>query len=933
MADQPPTGRARGRSRGKSRGPTGPPQQESAMRRPGFEGAGPSQGYQQPPQQYQQPSQQYQQPPQQYQQQPGYQQRPGFQQPPQQQPAYQQPPGGMAGRPPPQQVPPHMPPTGRAAHRPAGAIARPGDVAPVQPLVQQMGAMSLGGGDTAGRGARRGRRDDIAILATRPQRITDKKGTTGNPVKLLSNYFRLLTMPNWAIQQYHVEFAPNIESSRLRSALLRDHRDRFGGSYIFDGMSDLKSATRLEHKVTELYSQRRTDGAQIRITVKHVQELAPNNPELLRIFNTQMRRNLESMQFVQIRRQFFNAAGPKPISRHGLEVWEGLTTAVGQHDGGILMVVDTVHKVLRTENVLHLLGSLQQNARGNYKDEAVKAVVGCIVMTRYNNRTYRVDDIDWTKNPQQTFDTKEGPITYIKYYKDHYQKDIRDLNQPLLVCRPRERDIRVGRTDNLYLIPELCFLTGLTDDIRSNFSIMKDLASEMKLDPAKRVANLNEFMRNMSRHPQVQKEMGQWGLKFSEALVEIDARQVQPERVIHGNNIRSNVNPMTADFSREMRDKTMFKAVQIRSWVVVCTRRDMQNAQDFVRELMCVGPPMGVTMQQPQLVALDDDRVGSYINGLKNIPRETEMLMAVFPNNRKDRYDSLKKVACVDMGLHTQVMLGRTISNKKNLKSVATKVAIQMNCKLGGEAWAVEIPLQGVMCIGYDTYHDCRQKGLSAGGFVASLNKSLTRWYSRVGFHQTHQELGSALKTHLALSMKQYQEENNAVPERILFFRDGVSDGQLLQVQEWEVGQIQSLLTEMFPGREPQLAFVVVTKRISARFFSVDNRGGAYQNPPPGTVIDNNVTRPERYDFYLVSQSVRQGTVAPTHFNVIHDTTTLKPEHMQRLSYKLTHLYFNWPGTIRVPAPCQYAHKLAFLAGQSLHTEPHKRLATTLFYL
>ena len=30
----------------------------------------------------------------------------------------------------------------------------------------------------------------------------------------------------------------------------------------------------------------------------------------------------------------------------------------------------------------------------------------------------------------------------------------------------------------------------------------------------------------------------------------------------------------------------------------------------------------------------------------------------------------------------------------------------------------------------------------------------------------------------------------------------------------------------------------------------------------------------------------------------------------KRLAYKLTHLYFNWPGTVRVPAPCQYAHKL-----------------------
>ena len=24
-----------------------------------------------------------------------------------------------------------------------------------------------------------------------------------------------------------------------------------------------------------------------------------------------------------------------------------------------------------------------------------------------------------------------------------------------------------------------------------------------------------------------------------------------------------------------------------------------------------------------------------------------------------------------------------------------------------------------------------------------------------------------------------------------------------------------------------------------------------------------------------------------------------------RLAYKLTHLYYNWPGTVRVPAPCQ----------------------------
>ena len=61
-----------------------------------------------------------------------------------------------------------------------------------------------------------------------------------------------------------------------------------------------------------------------------------------------------------------------------------------------------------------------------------------------------------------------------------------------------------------------------------------------------------------------------------------------------------------------------------------------------------------------------------------------------------------------------------------------------------------------------------------------------------------------------------------------------------------------------------------------------------------------------RYDFFLVSQSVRQGTVSPTHYNVIWDTWDLGPEKMQRLSYKMTHLYYNWPVSLeRTFQSCQ----------------------------
>ena len=54
-----------------------------------------------------------------------------------------------------------------------------------------------------------------------------------------------------------------------------------------------------------------------------------------------------------------------------------------------------------------------------------------------------------------------------------------------------------------------------------------------------------------------------------------------------------------------------------------------------------------------------------------------------------------------------------------------------------------------------------------------------------------------------------------------------------------------------------------------------------------------------------MSQHVRQGTVSPTHYIVVDDGLSLKPDHMQGLTYKMTHLYYNWPGTVRVPAPCQ----------------------------
>ena len=68
------------------------------------------------------------------------------------------------------------------------------------------------------------------------------------------------------------------------------------------------------------------------------------------------------------------------------------------------------------------------------------------------------------------------------------------------------------------------------------------------------------------------------------------------------------------------------------------------------------------------------------------------------------------------------------------------------------------------MVIGIDVYHDASRGGRSVGGFVASMNKSLTRWYSRVCFQSPGQELIDGLKMALTASLRKYHEVGNEHP-------------------------------------------------------------------------------------------------------------------------------------------------------------------------
>lgn len=345
---------------------------------------------------------------------------------------------------------------------------------------------------------------------------------------------------------------------------------------------------------------------------------------------------------------------------------------------------------------------------------------------------------------------------------------------------------------------------------------------------------------------------------------------------------------------------------------------------------------MGIIVRDPVLCAINNERTESYLDAIKEAVNPTvQIVVIIFPTARDDRYSAVKKLCCVEMPVPSQVINVRTISQYQKLRSVVQKIALQINCKLGGELWSVKIPLSNVMICGLDTYHDSSNKKQSVLAFISSLNQIMTRWFSMTTFQQSGQELGDALKILMIGALRKYYDVNHNLPDKIIIYRDGVGDGLLEFVSNYEAQQYVSCFKHFGEHYSPSLSVVVVQKRINTRMFGLtgSRRDAVLENPKPGAVLDHTVTRKKWYDFFLISQHVRQGTVTPTHYVVVYDNSLLKPDHMQRLAYKMTHLYYNWPGTVRVPAPCQYAHKLAYLVGQNIHREPHIALCDKLFYL
>jgi aubergine len=105
------------------------------------------------------------------------------------------------------------------------------------------------------------------------------------------------------------------------------------------------------------------------------------------------------------------------IRNFGLQLWPGYVTSVRRHESDVLMCARVTTKVMRTETAYEVISNALRHSPENFKERVSDDLLGLDVLTPYNNRTYRVDDIRFDVNPLSEFVGKDGAISFVDYYK------------------------------------------------------------------------------------------------------------------------------------------------------------------------------------------------------------------------------------------------------------------------------------------------------------------------------------------------------------------------------------------------------------------------------------------------------------------------------------------------------------------------------------
>jgi argonaute-like protein implicated in RNA metabolism and viral defense len=154
----------------------------------------------------------------------------------------------------------------------------------------------------------------------------------------------------------------------------------------------------------------------------------------------------------------------------------------------------------------------------------------------------------------------------------------------------------------------------------------------------------------------------------------------------------------------------MFSSVQLKNWIIIYPDDFESVLKDVLSDLQAIGRNMGFTIENPidtqKIICTGryDKMIGAKYGNVMDKMKDFDpsFYLCFIPSFNENLYTRIKNKTILEYGIPSQVICCDKI--KKRNKSVITNIATQINAKLGGIPWKVDIPFVNTMILGFDVW-------------------------------------------------------------------------------------------------------------------------------------------------------------------------------------------------------------------------------------
>ncbi|KAM0923115.1 hypothetical protein ACQ4PT_005689 [Festuca glaucescens] len=673
-------------------------------------------------------------------------------------------------------------------------------------------------------------------------------------------------------------------------------------------------------------------------------------------------RELANQRYVPIGRSFYSPDIRKPQRLgDGLQSWCGFYQSIRPTQMGLSLNIDMsstafIEALPVIQFVAQILGKdvMSRPLSDANRIKIKKALRGVKVeVTHRENvrRKYRITGVTAQPTHELIFpiDDQMNMKSVVEYFKEMYGFTIQQSHLPCLM---------VGNQKKANYLPmEACkIVEGQRYTKRLN---EKQITSLLKVTCQRPREKEMDILQTVHQNGYDQDPYAkEFGINISEKLTSVEAR-VLPAPWLKYNDAGKEKECLPQVGQWNMVNKKVINGGKVSHWACINFSRSVQEttARGFCQELAQMCQISGMEFNSEPVLPIYSARPDQVAKALKHVynvalhklkGKELELVLAILPDNNGALYGDIKRICETDLGLITQCCLTKHVF--KISKQYLANVSLKINVKMGGrntvlvDALSWRIPLVSdipTIIFGADVTHPetGEDSSPSIAAVVASQDWPEVTKYAGLVCAQAHrQELiqdlyktwhdpqrGTVIGGMVRELLISFRKATGQKPQRIIFYRDGVSEGQFYQVLLYELDAIRKACASLEPNYQPPVTFVVVQKRHHTRLFANNHKDRSSMdksgNILPGTVVDSKICHPTEFDFYLCSHAGIQGTSRPAHYHVLWDENNFSADEMQTLTNNLCYTYARCTRSVSVVPPAYYAHLAAFRARFYLEPE------------